>query len=617
MVSSQEPTKEYVPKAAATPPSPSTQPFSAETVPPGETPGPQLPRLGRFELLHEIGQGGMGRVFRANDPLLDRPVALKTIRSGLLASSEEIERFLNEARAIAQFRHPHIVSLFDMGQEQGHYYLALEYVSGGTLTGQLAECTRSSPRRAVELMEKIARAVHYAHEARILHRDLKPGNILIDQAGEPRVTDFGLVKFLEGNFEVTRQGQAVGTLPYMSPEQAAGNVDIGPASDIWSLGVILFEMLMGRRPFQGATPTELHRHITESEPDRPRKLRRDLDADLETILLKCLEKNPADRYASAQALADDLRNWLDGKPIQARPLSRAGRVLRSVRRHPLAWLSACTLVLGLAAAMILWATHDPLREVHEMQEMLRAGKPVTLIGQTGPPRHSRILLGDSRSRTSVTPDQLFTVSTWETCLVELLPDPGIDRYRFEVEVLHSQASRNSPGGVVWGYHKQPTPKGWATIFSCLSFSDRFNTPKELKKAALKVKPPPGNRVQMNTYLVEEPGPGERYAFFSGKPTFYEPLQENEKRWRCLAVEVTPERVRTFWENKPMEGSDWKTEFIAQKSRQAIEMQIKLGVLPVAIEDVVPQVRPRQGLGVMVFQGAAKFRNAVLQPLLQE
>jgi serine/threonine-protein kinase len=281
---------------------------------PGPGPGPYaVAELAAHEVLEPIGQGGMGVVYRARDPLLGREVAMKMLRSGLLASAEEVERFYREARAAAALRHPHVMPIWSLGLHDGQHCFTMPLVRGGSLAQRLADF-QNDLRAAVGLMAKIARAVGAAHAAGIVHRDLKPGNVLLDEGGEPLVADFGLARLAGAAVEVTLPGQVMGTPAYMSPEQAAGHNDrVGPASDVWSLGVILYRLLTGQRPFPGRSSQELSRQILEDEPPRPRRLRPDLPGDLEAVVLKCLEKAPAQRYPTARELADDLERWLRGE----------------------------------------------------------------------------------------------------------------------------------------------------------------------------------------------------------------------------------------------------------------------------------------------------------------
>src|SRR5262249_20416100 len=244
-----------------------------------------LGRFGKYDLLEQLAVGGMGVVYKARDTVLGREVALKTIRSGLLAQPEGVERFYHEARAAAHLHHANIVPIYDIALEEGQHYFTMALVPGGSLTHHL-EGLRRDPRAAVALVEKVCRAVQHAHEQGILHRDLKPGNILIDEHGEPVVSDFGLAKFLHGDVKMTQAGQRLGTPSYMAPEQALGEVDkVSARTDVWALGVLLYEILTGRKPFERKSSHELSQLICGSDPPRPRRLKPGLSRDLETIIL--------------------------------------------------------------------------------------------------------------------------------------------------------------------------------------------------------------------------------------------------------------------------------------------------------------------------------------------
>ena len=283
---------------------------------PGSTPLPAA--FGDYELHEEIGRGGMGVVYRATQKSLGRTVALKMLLRRDLASPADLARFRSEAEAAARLDHPGIVSIFEVGECVGHPFYSMQFVEGTTLSRRLAG-GRLPPREAATLVAKVADAVQAAHDRGVLHRDLKPSNILIDALGEPHVSDFGLAKRLEGDASVTHTGAILGTPCYMSPEQAAGSRgDVGPTSDVWSLGAILYQMLTGRPPFQAATPMDTLLAVLESDPPVPRSLDRGVDRDLEMIALKSLQKPQDLRYDSAAGLAADLRSFLAGEPVAAR-----------------------------------------------------------------------------------------------------------------------------------------------------------------------------------------------------------------------------------------------------------------------------------------------------------
>jgi eukaryotic-like serine/threonine-protein kinase len=324
---------------------------------PADSPPVIVGSFGDYEVLGEIARGGMGVVYRARQVSLNRTVALKVIRSGQLADESEVRRFRLEAEAAAGLDHPGIVPVYEVGRHEGQDYFSMGHVAGGSLAHELASGPLP-PRRSAELARQVAEAVDYAHGRGILHRDLKPGNILIDEQGRPRVTDFGLAKRVEDDSGLTRSGAVMGTPSYMPPEQAEGrNAEVGIAADVYGLGATLYALMTGRPPFQAATVAETLRQVAECEPVPPRQLNSAVPRDLETICLKCLEKPIARRYATAGELAADLGRWLEGRPIQARPVGRAGRLWRWGRRNPVVAGMTTTLAFLLVAVAVgsTWA----------------------------------------------------------------------------------------------------------------------------------------------------------------------------------------------------------------------------------------------------------------------
>jgi WD40 repeat protein len=306
------------------------------------------PAVAGYEVLGELGRGGMGVVYKALQVKLNRLVALKMILAGGHASETDLLRFKSEAEAVARLQHANIVQIHEVGESESRPFFSLEFVAGGSLAARL-DGTPWPPRQAAKLVQTLARAMHAAHQHGIIHRDLKPGNVLLAEDGTPKITDFGLAKQLGSAGGQTQTGDVLGTPSYMAPEQAGGkHQEVGPPTDVYTLGAILYELLTGRPPFRAATPLDTILQVVSEEPVPPRRLVPKLPRDVETICLKCLEKAPAKRYVTAAELADDLDRWLSTRPIRARRIGPAGRVVRWCRRNPV-----LAGVCALAAAVIV------------------------------------------------------------------------------------------------------------------------------------------------------------------------------------------------------------------------------------------------------------------------
>ena len=311
-----------------------------------------LGELGDYELLEEVGRGGQGVVFRARQKSLNRTVALKVINLGQWASEARVKRFRREALSAASLNHPRIVPIYEVGEHDGACYFGMGFIEGG----QLDEAAKRAPmsiRQSAELIAKVARTVHYAHKHGILHRDIKPGNILLDQQGEPYLTDFGLARLVESESTVTCTLEVLGTPSYMAPEQAAGNnAQLTSATDVYGLGAVLYQLLTGHPPFAGGTTYETIKLLLDTEPRRPRLLNAKIDRELSTICLRCLEKDPKRRYSSALALAEDLEHWLKHEPICAIRCGFFTRGRKWVRRKPA--IAALIATLVALAAVVSW-----------------------------------------------------------------------------------------------------------------------------------------------------------------------------------------------------------------------------------------------------------------------
>lgn len=326
-------------------------------------------RLGNYQILEEIGRGGMGVIYRARQRHSRRIVALKRVLSYHGDSRETLERFRREAQAAASLDHPNVLPIYEVGENDGLPFFTMKFAPGGSLQ-QAAPALRSDPRECVRLVAKVTRAVAYAHGEGVFHRDLKPGNILLDGRGEPLVSDFGLAKWTDTTSDLTRSLAIFGTPGFIAPEQANGaTADLSPAADIYSLGAILFDLLTGRPPFLGEHALAVIRQAAEKSAPRLRSLRPALDRDLETMCARCLEREPAARYRSAGELAEDLERWLEGRSILARPVPPPVRVWRWSRRNPTlaATLAAC---LVLAAAAALWQLQNHRLEARVREETI-------------------------------------------------------------------------------------------------------------------------------------------------------------------------------------------------------------------------------------------------------
>jgi hypothetical protein len=579
----------------------------AETSPPigsthpGRGPGTTF---AHYELLEELGHGGMGVVYKARDTVLGRLVALKMIRAGVLAGSEEVQRFYREAKAAAQLHHPHLVPLYEIGQHQDQHYFTMGFAPGGSLAQQRERFT-ADPRAAAALVEKVARAVHHAHQKGILHRDLKPANVLLDEHGEPLVADFGLAKFVDADVELTQTGAVIGTPAYMAPEQAAGKPEaITARSDVWSLGVLLYELLTGKRPFAGKALKEVSQQILSSDPPSLRSLQPRLDRALETVVLKCLEKDPARRYGSAEDLADDLGRWRRGEPIVARPeslLRRARRAfLRSARWKAAAALFFCAAVF--LAVMVGLRAPDPgpspqERERQQQQERLEAiqrdlaaGKPVTLIGPTGLPKWYRWRTEKDRPPLPPWLEEPLSLESNSTGLLELVPDPQCQYYLLSAEVQITQTNLGYAGIFFLG-DEVSTPQGPCQRVCALTFADRGT------KA--------GHRM-MHFAFYQELSPNRRGT------AEYLDIQDTATdipagQWHTLAVEVTPRQVIALWDGQPVYALPRTKQDLLVKMKWR-EMQLRKQPAP------APPFAPRGSLGLVVYRAMAFYRNVVVQPL---
>lgn len=532
-----------------------------QALPSPAAPG-QTTVFGSYELLEQLGHGGMGVIYKARDLQLERVVALKMVRGGLLAHPEDLARFFREAHAAARLRHPNIVPIHEINQVQKHHYYTMDYIPGGCLAQHMDQFR--DERAAVALVEKVARAIGHAHAQGILHRDLKPGNILIDDRNEPLVADFGLAKFLGQNTDMTRSGDVLGTPAYMAPEQAAGQISkIGAATDVWALGVILYELLTGAKPFTADTTEEITFLIRHKDPLRPSLRKPGLNRDLQTIILKCLEKEPSQRYRSADAVADDLARWLNGEPILARPLTWPNRAWRGIQRHRDRTAALVFLAVILTAAGVAYSIkrHDspasdyPLgapngeAALQGIYHEFAPGVRTPILEASGKPRWFDVTRGTSRPQMGWDRGELVVDNTEALSAVVFVPDAPAKSYTLRAEVRH-EADDGRAGahdvGIFVRASERITQEGWENCFLLFTFTEQGNSLQQNGNG------PPLGQVQFRVLRNIERGlyrqsPLANYATGSFPP--------QPGTWRQLEVKVTPTTITAYWMGKEFGSVD--------------------------------------------------------------
>jgi serine/threonine-protein kinase len=568
--------------------------------------GAALSAGGRYEVEKEVASGGMGVVYRARDKVLNRLVALKMIRPGLGAGPDIIERFHREAQATARLNHPNIVPIHDHGWHEGRPFFTMTFEPGGTLTQRLSEF-QANPRAAAAMMVKIARAVQHAHEHDILHRDLKPGNVLFDERGEPMVTDFGLAKLLDTDVELTRTNQNVGTPPYMAPEQFPGSTcPISRTTDVWAMGVLLFQMLTGQRPFLSNDVEELARQVRSADPPRPRALRPDLDPALETITLRCLEKEPDRRFPSAAELADELERWLRGEPILSKPESRFRRLRRRLRRHPVLCAAALVLVVASAGAPIIRHYLHPDRALWSIETRLAGGEEVALIPDGGRPEWSNwtLITGDIRP---VGADGRFQVQGGPSyCTLELVRDPQRSSYRISADIEHTEGAEIlSEVGIYFGRHTPATHPD-CEVMCLLGFNDLlawYDNPDDQPARSI-----------AQLYLFGAQVTSTMKSAELALRKFDPAVNKNVgvRKRRRIEVEVTPLGITGFWEGAPLDPAFIPWETVENQHVSILrDLPRPKGAEP---EQVAAENLRRGGLGIYVHAATAVFHKVTIRPL---
>jgi serine/threonine-protein kinase len=569
--------------------------------------------VGRYTLVDLIGWGGMGAVFRATQPPLRSTVALKMLLAGAYVSPDRVTRLCTEGKALARLRHPNVVGLYHFDEHDGLPYFTMELTDGGSLAARL-DGRPLDPRAAAELVRTLAGAVEFAHQNKVVHRDLKPGNVLFARDGTPKIADFGLAKLLDAaDGTLTATDAILGSPSYMAPEQAAGRTaEVGPRTDVYGLGAILYETLTGSPPHLGADHRDTLRLVQEAQPAPPSQGRPGVPRDLEAICLRCLEKLPARRYPSAQALADDLGRWLRGEQPQAVP--GWGRwLVGKARRHAVAIAAAVVLVgVGLA---LYW--FDPDRPARSLRAELDRDREVTPLRETGRPAWFRVRAGDENTTAVTGRDGTFTVSSWPVCLVELVPDSRHDRYRLTVQVRHENSG---DGGLVGAYVARrgfPGPTRDTDLYVGMAFND-VRSPAQAIPAHLApkvaLKDPPDPSVRLGPGIVGEFAAGLTWEVYPGGVAGprYKPRGIAGDTWRELELVVTPEEITGSWDGKPF------GPLTARDATVGFRIQCTDAVNghpddPLLV-NIDPVYTPRGGVGLFVFRGSASFRSAVITPL---
>jgi hypothetical protein len=562
-----------------------------------DRPGPsRLPIAPGYEVLGKLGQGGMGVVYKALQIGLNRVVALKMILAGSHAGPAALARFRTEGEAVARMQHLNVVQIHEVGEHEGLPFFSLEFCPGGSLADKLVRAPLPH-REAAQLVETLARAIHAAHGKGIIHRDLKPSNVLFAEDGTPRIADFGLARKLDEDSQ-TWSGVILGTPSYMAPEQAEGKNDVSPAADVYGLGAILYACLTGKPPFKGKSSPETLEQVRAGEPVAPSRLRPGLPVELELVCLKCLEKDPARRYESAEALADDLSAWLHDRPMRVRAPGVLRRMVRSIRRRPALRAAALLAALLSSGALAAWAIYDPDRPVNRIESKLARETAQTLIDESGRPAWSNVVAGRKTALLAQSADGTFFVETWSLALVELVRDPQQTSFRLRAEVRHDEVRPPGEVGIYLAHRKYETPPRGSHHFVQLSFNDVGGGPAEHV------------RLVSTFYREGDKKLGQEHRA-TGVMWPLKPMGLGNTTWRRLALEVRKSSLRAFWDGALI--GNWSIRRIVERNLLAQQSISKMDA-----EDVLAGLRsdfaPRGGVGLYVKIGSASFRRVAIEPL---
>lgn len=569
-----------------------------------------------YDLIRRLGAGGMGTVYLAHEHAAERTVAMKMLNSP--SSPVAFDRFLVEARALARLDHPNIVKVISVETNWREPFLTMEYADGGTLADLTDAATLMSPAEAARLILSAAEAVAVAHAAGILHRDIKPSNILLHKAGspQPKVSDFGLAKRTDRDDGLTRSSDPMGTPRYMSPEAAAGRyADVGPPADVYGLGATLYHLLTGRPPFIGETHNEVIQQVLHDVPTRPRALRPDLSPELEAIVVKAMEKNPAARYPTATALAEDLRSFLSGKPTVARVLSPSRRAWRWLGRHR----KRIATVAGVLALVVLIAAagrkfwKDPPPDPRDvMREEIANGKDAKLLGRDGRPRWSAWPIEPQEYDPTQDDGGTCSFNSKEANILLLLDDPGADSYEVQAEICQKQKLADVDRGInrddcevglVLGYAGQNGVDG-----------KRIHSLMVIRFVDYDADSPPTTKRWLELIhagLVSAPGfaAGSIEIVRGDIPST--PLQRasDGRPWRTVFARVTPQGV---W--VPKADGTLKLAAVDAISESRTELHDAIAAGRTGPIEPFPAWSPRSPIGIWCLRSSVSIRNVTVRAI---
>jgi hypothetical protein len=554
----------------------------------------------QYLVLREIWRTSQGSIYKARRCRDQRVVAVKTFAGG---DGADAVRFRTGAREQQRLRHGNILPVYEVGEsEDGLPCFAMEFAEGGSLDRQTAGQPTPADA-AARLVRTLAQAMAYAHREGVVHRDLKPANVVLGSDGTPRITDFGLARCLDATCTPSQTGEILGTPAYMAPEQAAGRTrEVGPRSDVYALGAILYELLTGRPPFRARTPVETLQHVLMRHPQRPRRIAKGVPPALESVCLKGLEKNPRRRYQSAQELADDLGQWLEGKRPRAHRL--AARAGRSARRHPrLAGAVALVLFAAVVAPAMAYLT-NPERTLERIEARLARGEEVVLVPERGFPPYHRWVTAEESQKDLLATDGPFRVECELWALKQLVRDPQNTRYRLRAQMRHDQVRQEGGhAGIYFAYSRYPTALWVEDCFCYLGLNGITDFSKHPRN-------PRGNKVGLT--VRRNAGPARSRECYTGLPAFVPISWEAAAAWITLVLDISPEDIRftVVNENQANEGGESQEVPRAdvEYAKQVVCRPTRTGPLAAG-----PALAPRDSLGVYVYRGSASFRNVVLTP----